>query len=140
MKSLINFSNQFLLITNSSDVSKLILRLSFSLTMLFAHGYGKLASAEQLFSKFPDPIGLGSELSYLLAVFAEFFCALFIALGIFTRLATIPLIITMLVAIFAIHINDPWHKIEFPLLYLFAFVAIFFSGAGKYSLDHKLSK
>ena len=139
MKSLINFSNQFLSVKDTNNLAKLILRLSFSLTMI-SHGYAKLINASALFSKFPNPLGIGSELSLVLVIFAEFFCSLFLIFGIFTRLATIPLIITMLVAIFLIHINDPWNKIEFPLLYLFAYISIFFFGAGKYSLDHKLTK
>ena len=37
------------------------------------------------------------------AVFAEFFCAAFIILGLFTRLASIPLVIAMGVAVFFAH-------------------------------------
>jgi putative oxidoreductase len=78
----------------------LILRLSAGGFML-THGYPKLT---RLFDggeiKFGDPIGIGPAASLVLAVFAEFLCAILVGLGLFTRLSSIPLIITMLVAAF----------------------------------------
>lgn len=75
-----------------------------------------------------------------LVVFAEMFCSLAIILGFAVRLAAIPLIITMLVAAFIIHGDDPWQKKEFALLYLTPFLVLVFSGAGRYSLDMMLFK
>ncbi len=118
------------------DLASLILRLTFGFTMLYGHGWGKLM---KLFGdkpiKWADPIGLGPEISLGLAVFSEVFCAGALILGLFTRLATIPLIITMGVAIFIVHINDPFGKIEFPLMYLIAYMAILLLGPGKFSID-----
>jgi putative oxidoreductase len=122
------------------DIGLLILRVSFGGMMLVAHGWGKLVGFAELSQKFPDPIGVGSTLSLSLAVGAEVFCALAIVLGLFTRLAAIPLIVTMLVAAFVIHADDPWAKKEFALLYLLPFLSLVFTGAGKYSLDAFLAK
>jgi putative oxidoreductase len=87
---------------------------------------------------FPDPIGLGSELSLALIVFAEFACSILVMLGLFTRLSIIPLIIGMLVAAFVVHGADPFASKELSLLYLAIYIAIGFVGAGKFSFDYLL--
>src|SRR5690606_10514678 len=80
------------------DWTLLIVRIGVSVLM-FTHGIPKLM---KLFGEgeiqFADPIGLGVEFSFILAIFAEFFCSVLIVIGFATRLATIPIIITMLVA------------------------------------------
>ena len=124
-----------------SDLSLLFLRLAFGGLMLVNHGWSKfmkLIGDEPI--KFADPIGIGMEASLGLTVFAEVLCALMIVLGLFTRLAVIPLIITMLVAIFIIHIGDPLKKMEMAILYLIPYLVLLWNGAGRYSLDALISK
>ena len=121
------------------DLSLLLLRITFGGLMFLNHGLGKfnrLTGGEEI--KFMDFMGLGPEISLGLVVLAEAVCAILIVLGLFTRLATIPLIITMLVAIFMVHWNDPFGDKEMALLYLIPFITLFFSGAGKYSIDDKI--
>jgi putative oxidoreductase len=123
------------------DLSKLLLRLAFGGLMLIAHGWPKLmkfVSDDEI--KFRDPLGIGTVNSLAMATFAELICALLIIFGLFTRLAAVPLIITMLVIIFMVHLNDPLSKLELPILYLVAFVVIGLIGPGKWSLDHLLKK
>ncbi len=122
------------------DWGLLLIRLGAGGMMLFAHGWGKLASFGERHATWADPIGLGPTLSLSLAVFAEFFCALAVILGLGTRLASVPLLITMLVAALVVHADDPWNKQEFPLLYATMFVGLIFAGSGRFSLDHALSK
>jgi putative oxidoreductase len=136
VKNLFNAGNY----PRNIDVSLLILRLvggSFMLT----HGYGKFL---QLFGEdpiqFADPVGLGVTFSLVLAVFAEFFCSLFLIVGMATRLASIPLIITMSVAGFIVHGQDAFGVKEMALLYLVIFVIILLAGAGKYSIDNWIDK
>jgi len=62
-----------------------------------------------------------------------------VALGLLTRMAVVPLIITMLVAAFVIHGGDPFKKMESALLYLIPFIVIFWQGAGKFSIDEFIS-
>lgn len=119
------------------DVGLLLLRLGAG-GMMMVHGWGKLSRFNEMASKFPDPLGIGSPASLTLAVFSEFFCALAIVLGFATRLAALPLIVTMIVAAFVIHGDDPFAKKELALLYLVAFAALAGTGAGKLSLDAKL--
>ena len=107
--------------------------------MAYSHGWGKFQKVLSGDLSFADPIGVGEEVSLILTVFAEFFCGILVALGLFTRAALIPLIITMLVAVFIIHADDPFSKQEFGLLYLIPYITLFLTGPGKLSLDKQLS-
>ena len=108
----------------------LLLRIGFGGMMLYMHGLPKLNKYSVLKDRFPDPIFLGSELSLILIIFAELFCSLLIVLGVAVRLACIPLFIGMLVIIFVVHADDPFSKVEMPILFLTAFIAIFIGGSG----------
>ncbi len=120
----------------SADLALLFLRLVFGLEMLVQHGWGK---GVKLFtgdpSSFPDPLGVGSEISLALTVLAEVLCAFLVAVGLFTRWAALLLIITMGVAVFVVHYGDPWSDREMGLLYLSAYTAIAAFGPGRYSID-----
>ena len=125
----------------STDIALLILRLFFGLAMVYGHGWGKLMrffGEDPL--KFGDPIGIGPIPSLVLVTFAEFLCALLLALGLFTRWSLIPLIIAMAVAAFIAHGGDPFPKMEKSLMYLAAYLALFLTGPGWYSLDRILFK
>jgi len=124
----------------AGSLGLLILRTGTGLTMAFGHGMGKLTSFGVRAANFPDPLGVGSSLSMGLTVFAEFFCALALVLGLFSRGVVIPLVITMTVAAFVIHGDDPFGKQELPLLFLTAFVTILFAGPGRYSVDRILRR
>lgn len=126
---------------NGLDLASLILRIAFGGLMLINHGWSKML---KLFGdapiKFADPFGLGADISLGLAVFAEVLCAALIIIGLRTRLALVPLIFTMIVAVFVIHIDDPLKKMESGIIYGAAYVAISLIGPGKYSLDGLLRK
>lgn len=117
------------------SMSLLLIRLVAGAFML-THGYGKLLILlGDGPAQFADPIGMGMTASLVLAVFAEFFCSLFLILGIATRLSTIPLLITMLVAAFVIHGADGFGRQELPLLYAASYVVVLIAGAGNVSVD-----
>ena len=122
--------------TYFSDLIILMVRLAIAALML-THGLPKLsklmAGGE---IKFANPIGLGPTVSLILVVFSEVFCSLLIALGYKLRLATIPLIITMLVAAFITHLGDGIQKQEKALLYLLVYILLIIKGSGKFSLDN----
>lgn len=129
-----NINFQFL------DFILLLVRIAVAAFML-THGYPKLmkllAGGE---IRFADPFGFGMTFSLVLAVFAEFFCSILVGLGIGTRLATIPLIITMSVAAFIAHGSDPFGKKELALLYMVIYVFLLFVGSGKFSVDYLISR
>ena len=122
------------------DLALLVARVGVSASML-THGLPKLM---MLFGEgpvqFPGVLGMGPELSLVLAVFAEVLCVIFVLVGLGTRLASIPIIVTMVIAVFLIHAADPFAVKEMGLLYLFAYVVFFLVGSGKYSVDALLVK
>lgn len=121
------------------DLGLLVMRLTFG-GLMMTHGWMKLANYDKMLTMFGDPIGLGTELSLILCIGAEFGCALLVALGLATRLATLPLIFTMGVAAFIAHGGDPLAKKEMALLYLLAYVAILLAGPGRFALDSLLCR
>jgi putative oxidoreductase len=126
--------------SNKINFGLLFLRVTSGIFML-THGVGKLTKLiEGGTIKFANPIGIGPEASLVLAVFAEFFCSIFIILGIATRISAIPLIITMLVAGFISHAGDPFAVKEKAFLFFVIFVFIAIAGAGKYSIDNFIYK
>lgn len=124
------------LANKGTDIGLLILRITLGLTMLIAHGAGKW---EKLFGggdiQFRDPIGIGMVPSLSLAVFAEVICTALLVVGLLTRYALIPLIITMAVAIFAVHLRDDFGTMEKAVVYGIGYLALFLTGPGAYSMD-----
>ncbi len=119
----------------ANDLGLLLIRL-LSGGMMLTHGIpkiGRLTGEGPV--KFADPFGLGLEISLSMAIFAEVVCAGLVMLGFKTRLATIPLMVTMLVAAFYAHWADPFAKKELPLLFFAVFLSVLISGPGKFSLD-----
>lgn len=136
----------------TGSVGLLVLRLGVGGYML-THGWGKLQMVlAGDFGRFGDPIGLGSGLSLLLVTMAEFFCSLLVTVGFATRFAAGPVVFAMAVAALVAHAGDPWTmgrgaelflsgqakswaSKEPALLFLVPFLALMFTGAGRYSVD-----
>ena len=117
------------------DAGLLLLRLGVGGLMLTQHGWGKLLSYGDKAATWADPIGVGPELSLALAIFAEVVCAALIVIGLATRGAAVPLAITMFVAAFVVHWDDPFAKKEFALLFLIPCLTLIGTGAGRWSVD-----
>lgn len=124
-----------------TDIALLLLRLYVGFAMFYGHGlrkFNKLFGDEEI--TFADPFGIGPAPSLALAVFAEVLCSVLIAFGLFTRLSTIPLIITMLVAWLFVHFSDPFGDQELPVFYLISYIVLFLQGPGWYSLDSLMNR
>jgi putative oxidoreductase len=122
--------------SNQKDIALLIMRIVFGFSMIYGHGFPKLQrmlSSEPI--EFSDPFSIGPVASLALVIFAEVLCAFLLTIGLFTRWAAIPLIITMLVAVFYAHLDDPFSKMEKGILFLSFYIAILISGPGWYSID-----
>ncbi|MBT7610088.1 MAG: DoxX family protein [Bacteriovoracaceae bacterium] len=123
-----------------NDLGLLILRVSVGLTMLLGHGWPKLANFTAKSLTFSDPLGVGHQISLTLAVTTEFFCSLALIIGVATRWVSIPLLVTMLVALFLVHGADPWRNKELAAMYAICYAALMFTGGGKFSLDSIFGK
>ncbi len=123
----------------SFNFSMLLLRLVFGLMMIAQHGMPKLMNFATMSNGFYDPMGIGSKTSLILVIFAEVFCSFFIVLGLFTRIALIPLIILMCVAFFGRH-NGLVGDGEMAVLYLSAYIVLLFLGPGRVSVDGMIKR
>ncbi|MCA8917616.1 MAG: DoxX family protein [Planctomycetes bacterium] len=126
----------------SEDVSRkmsrgmglLILRVGAGLLMMY-HGWGKV---EKVFAgdfQFADPIGLGPGVSLVLAAGTEFVLAGLVVVGLGTRLASAPIVFTMMIAAFVQHASDDFGVKEKAIVYALMFLVLTFTGPGKFSLD-----
>ena len=121
------------------NVGMLLFRIAIGALMMM-HGYDKLVHFDKYAGEFMNFMGLGTKVSLSLCIFAEFFCSILLILGFFTRLATIPLIITMCVIVFQVGKGDVFGKAEIGALYLAGYILILFIGPGKASVDGLISK
>ncbi|UQY34903.1 DoxX family protein [Pseudomonas fulva] len=102
-------------------------------------GYGLAGVAQWM-----ESIGLApGYLMALLAGSAEFFGGLALVIGLLVRPASAVLAITMLVAIFSVHIGNGFfmanNGYEFALALLAATLALLIEGAGRLSLDKRIA-
>lgn len=107
---------------------------------------------------FPFPFdSISANISWQMAMWGEIIGAILILLGLFTRFAAFSLIVITVVATAAVHWPDSWNTLgelwqgyaitnkgfgnyKLPLLYVIMLLPLLFSGAGKFSLDHVITK
>ncbi len=122
------------------DTLILIIRLFVGFSML-THGFPKLQKLianDQI--EFMNFMGLGSALTLVIVVFAEFFCSVLIILGLLSRFAVVPLMVTMLIAFFVVHGADAYADKELSLVYFFLYLSLLILGSGKFSLDYLMAR
>ena len=83
-------------------------------------------------------------LSVFLVTVTETAGFILLFLGLATRIITVPMMVVMLVAIFAVHIGNGFaagdNGFEIPLYYLLMLFSLFVTGPGKVSLDALIEK
>jgi putative oxidoreductase len=118
-----------------NNLALLLLRITFSGAMIYGHGLGKLNKIIDGNLKFSDPIGIGEIPTLYLAVFSELIAPIFIIIGFKSKFFSFFPAATMFVAIFIVHLGDPFSRIEKAVLFLAVFVVLMINGPGKYSFD-----
>jgi putative oxidoreductase len=134
----------------TTDVALLISRLLIGITLFLFSGAPKLANLPNLFTSANNQDVASGLLTAatLYATFALGICTLLVVLGLATRyaalLVTISLAGTGLLIDHALTLNyfDPGHNSHPEIVYLYAtaFLALIFTGPGRFSLDRLLSK
>jgi putative oxidoreductase len=117
-----------------------LLRIFTGVSIAVAHGIGKIPPSEGLITRsgelgFPVPVVFAWA-----AALSEFLGGIFLALGLFTRLAGFFIAFTMLVAILGVHAADPYQKKELAFMYFFIALAFMIKGSGDWSVDSFLRK
>jgi len=108
--------------------------------LILPYGYDKLVHFAQKKDVFLNFLGIGSTLSLLLVIFAEFFCSILIIIGLFTRFAALPLVIAMGVALFKAHHADFFGTGEKATLFFVIFLSILLVGPGRASVDSMMGR
>jgi putative oxidoreductase len=116
-------------------IALLVLRVVFGLGLM-VHGYPKIQTP---FSWMQGPNAAPPILQGLAAA-GEFLAGAALVVGLFTPLAALGVIFTMLGAFLISHRNDPWinpggRSWELASIYFTVALALLISGPGKYSLD-----
>jgi putative oxidoreductase len=141
MNKLFSFSANAL----NKDFGLLLIRLIIGTLMAF-YGYEKLIhfsemAASDFWSKNVSFLGMSGSVPLALTVFAEFFCSLFLILGIFTRFSLFVLMFCMayiFLVIFPFSILDKGengYQFNDAFVYFVIYLGLFFTGPGQYSLD-----
>lgn len=121
--------------SQAGDFGLLLLRLGAGLALAFAHGMGKLPPAERFISGIQE-MGFPAPAAFAWAAsLSEFAGGLLVAIGLATRPAALFALVTMSVAFFIRHGADDFSTKEKAFLFGIVFLAIAFTGAGRYSVD-----
>jgi putative oxidoreductase len=110
------------------------LRLTGCLLLLYVHGLPKVFHFSEELTRIEDPFGLGPWMSLLPAIFAEVICPLFILIGVFARLACLPIIGVLLVAMLFVHPGWSIAEGQFGWLLLIIFTTLAITGPGQWRL------
>lgn len=116
------------------DSAILFMRI-FIGAMMLTHGIGKLQNYNAIVNSFPDPLGIGSAASFTLITLIEVGCSVLIIMGLFTRLATLPLIFGMYIATFIAFPEKTFAEGELSFVYMGIYIMLLVSGGGRYALD-----
>ncbi len=125
--------------TGAFNTAMLALRMIVGVLMLLI-GYEKLVHFQNHIADMPSLFGIGQKTTLILVIFAEFFCSAILIIGLFTRFACIPLIITMCVALFKVHHADFSGHGQTATLFLAGYIVLFLLGPGKVSVDSMIGK
>jgi putative oxidoreductase len=142
-KLLFNSANEI-----NINLGLLLIRLIIGLLMAF-YGYEKLShfsemAASDFWLKNVSFFGLSSKIALGLTVFAELICSILLILGLFTRISLFFLAFCMawiFLVVFPMSIldkGDNGYQFNDAFVYFMVYLGLFFTGSGKYSLDHKL--
>ena len=122
-----------------------LIRVSFG-TIFLIFGYNKLLSGSTNITQIGSAMSyFGITRGYLLwgymAALTELCGGLAYILGLCTRIASLPLMWLLIVALsFHLHQNDPFSKWAFACTCLCIVVGFFIAGSGIYSADYMITK
>ncbi len=119
----------------------LVQRVVTGLFLLIVHGLPKISNFRELSIGFYDPLRVGHRNSLILVIMAEFFCSMFLVLGLFTRIAAFIIVINLGVAVLVLNNQgQPLKSIDLGAIYLVNVFTIMIVGPGRVSVDGMMGK
>lgn len=122
----------------AQNLGLLFLRVTGGLFLLFVHGLPKLLDFTVQLQQIEDPFHLGAHLTLILAIFAEVLCPLLIVAGVLARLACLPILFVLLVALLIVHPQWSVAEGQFGWLLLILFTTVLIAGPGRLALNVRL--
>ncbi|MCU1761891.1 DoxX family protein [Pseudomonas sp. 14P_8.1_Bac3] len=119
----------------TQDAGLFFLRVSGSLFLLWVHGLPKLLNYSAQLQVIEDPFHLGANVTLMLAIFAEVLCPLLIIAGVLVRLACLPILCVLLVALLVVHPQWSLDEGQFAWLLLILFSSLLIAGPGRLALN-----
>lgn len=141
---MLNYYKKFVSVANyGQSFALLFLRLVLAYTFWEA-GTRKFEDIPSIAGWFENLNIPAPMLNAYLATYTEIIGAILLLLGLGTRLISIPLIITMLVAIKTVHWENGFasgdNGYEIPLYFILMLIVVLTFGAGKISADYFIKK
>ena len=122
-----------------NNAAVLIFRALLCFQMLRVHGLKKLGgNPDGEPEVVPNPLKLPPKLNQLIAGFSDIVAPVFVALGLATRLAVLPILAVTLTGYFVVHRRDAPGIRDVPYIYSLCYLYIFLVGAGTFSVDYYL--
>ena len=148
----INWIQRLLLRTTGfsyTNMARLFMRLFVGI-MFLQFGIRHWVNYDALVDHFPTVLGLESSLCLQLMIINEIVCSTLIIIGLMTRLATVPPMLSMIaaeyyilhdmipanVAMYGLDSTDPGYL---PIMFIGIYCFLWLAGPGKISLDYILS-
>ena len=117
------------------DLGLLFLRASGALFLLFVHGLPKLLDFKAQLLLIEDPFHMGATLTLGMAIFAEVLCPLLILTGVLARMACLPILFLLLVALVVVHSDWSVEQGQFGWLLIIIFTSVLIAGPGRLALN-----
>ena len=127
-----------------TDLGLLLLRVGAGSTLFLRHGWEKVSTLSLIRPTFPDPLGIGHNTSWTIALLCDGVASLLIVLGVGTRWLAALAFVNIAIAWGFVHHFSFWDlpgkKLsgdhgELIVLYLWAFAALIVTGSGRYSVE-----
>lgn len=127
--------------SSGTDIGLLALRIWIGLSLFLKHGLEKITHFSHMSRHFPDPVHIGSHASLIFALVSDAICSLLVVFGLATRVAAFIVFVNLGVAFFLVH-HYAFHSEhgELVFVYMGGFLALIFTGAGRFSLDGRFRR
>ncbi|QGU13635.1 DoxX family membrane protein [Leclercia sp. 119287] len=122
------------------DLGLFFLRITGSLLLLYVHGLPKIVHFSEELTRIEDPFGFGPYFSLIPAIAAEVICPILILFGVATRLACVPIVAVLLVAMLVVHPGWSIAEGQFGWLLLIIFTTLAITGPGAWRVRSRATE